>query len=186
MRKINNTSYRLPPEFLAWFRPEQHLQVLRYYCSPKAQTFTMWQVLTAWNSDNVTTHSLETELQAQLLHMPDSLLLPREVCLNFVNRTHVQHTGFLMTNFMDSVGPRTHHIMTGSGCYERDDGHHLHYSAGDVLLFDEQDYGHRFHSVGAPKTTEITCCWGEVSGKRNWELFKEYSEAKGVNRNARR
>lgn len=186
MRKINNTGYRLPSGFFSWFRPEQHLQVLRYYCSPKARTFMMWQVLTVWNPDNVATRALETELQAQLPFLPRQDVLPREVCLNFVNRAHVQHTGFFMTNFMDSIGPRTHHVMAGSGCYERDDGQKLHYKVGDVLLFDEEDYGHRFQSVGEPRTTEVTCCWGEVSGKRNWELFKEYEEAKGVERNVRR
>lgn len=170
MRKLTPTEFQLPKAFHDWFNPDQHLEVLRYYCAPRSRVYMLWNALTVWDSTNAASRAVDAELA---VHEPATQgLIAREVCLNRVSNPSVYREGFIMSNFMDAAGPRTHIILHGEGVYENHRGDSVVYRKGDVLLFDEQDYDNRFFNRSTGYSIEITCCWGPANEKTNWQLFR--------------
>lgn len=182
MRKIGSRPFNFGPNFYAWMNRFDHLPLVRSYCG-RAGYRNLYLMLGVYNPDGTTERfvkELLADIQALGAGAGEQLVKERETTFvtsaNQVDNT----TGFLMDNYLDAAGTRTHHILEGSGTFTRlHDGLVVEYAAGDVLAFTAEDFGKRWKHAGAGH--QLVTCWSaEDSGKRNWELFAEYERRNNI------
>lgn len=172
MRLLGTTAFKLPPEFGAWFKADEHLEVVRYYCSSQTRTYMLWNALLVFDPTNKWAKQVDAEV---LRWAPGNNI--REACLCLTSTRSWRKPEFVAHNYLDSIGPRLHIVTTGKGVYEQQ-GTRLEIKASDVLLFDQSDFGRPLSRSTSEDTQELVFCLGASDGRTNWQLFRDYHEAK--------
>jgi hypothetical protein len=94
-------------------------------------------------------------------------------CANGVGSRGV---AFRASNYLDSITRRYHYVVSGQGRFTNcADGGQLDYAVGDVILFEQQDYGVDWTNNYQKSTEHIVFCLGHLSSRHihNWDLFAQ-------------
>lgn len=179
MQKIGVHNFNFGQKFYKWFGPLIHLQLIRFYMGVRANYHNMYLTLNVYDPTRYT----HTFVEAAVAAMKQDGMVERETVLGIALRDNQQSVnGWVNKNYLDSVGPRTHLIMEGSGTFTCiDSGASLDYSPGDIILVSDDDFGKRFsNTINDTRTVQLITCWGKPNTKKNWELFTEYERAAGI------
>jgi hypothetical protein len=179
MRIIEKNTFNFGPNFYNWMTKYDHLPLVRSYCG-RAHYRNLYLLLQVYDPSNVTKGYIdrlilwEKEIGTQA-KLP--LVQERETLLAVVGVLNDNNSnGFLMDNYLDTVGVRTHYILDGGGgkftCI--DNSQSVDYKAGDLLVFENNDFNKRWIHEAKPGHQIVTCWSNLASTKRNWELFAEY------------
>ena len=186
MRIIGKLEYQFGGEFDAWFKPLTLLHLVRFYMGSKAGYHNLLLLLGVFDPSGAAVKRCEDALDR---HVP---LIAATTCTNTVYREVLfgwAHragqnavNGFLMRNYLDALGVRTHLVLSGRGRFVCE-GSSLAYAPGDLVMFDGNDFGRSFRNeMDTEWTRQLVTCWAnkEDAGRRNWKLFAEYEKARGV------
>lgn len=177
LRKIGTNPFNFGPKFYGWMANFDHVPLVRSYCG-RADYRNLYLMLQVYDPTNYTRSFVEKLLMWEQERGANAGLRfeqERETTFAVVGARNDNQNGFLMDNFLDAVGVRVHHVLDGEGVFRRADGSHsLEYVAGDLLVFDAEDFGQRWIHDAKPGHQLITCWATTTSSKRNWQLFAEH------------
>jgi len=158
-------------KFHNWVLANRQLPMLRLYLGNKSRHYNLFLMLRAWDEGNITTdftESLINEVRENLVANGIDQKIMRET----VYGLYREENEFMMTNYLDRVGSRTHLILRGEGQYENEN-ESIAYQQGDIVIFEERDFGLTTRHPAEKSTIQMVTCWSNKTHPRNWELFAD-------------
>lgn len=190
MRKIANIKFGLGQSFYDWLGRYEQFPLVRFYMGSRGIYYNLFLLLSVFDESGKAQKGVEAiidRVRGLLTAANVKVEQDRETVFGIANAVdHLRYTlvsaPFEMNNYLDAIGPRTHVVLYGGGTFTNlDTGAMFDFGLGDVILFDNDDFGQRFNIHIEGKTTHhlITCWASEASAEKNWKLFAKFQRSIG-------